>query len=112
PETRHPTLGVQPYGPEAAAHTTNLLVGRQVYLELDLEAYDRYDRLLAYVYVTDPDGTWVAADGRRFTQANHAIALAGLAQPLTIQPNSRYANHYAAAVQTARAARRGMWADL
>jgi len=111
PETRHPTIGVEPYGPEATEYITNLITGRPIYLELDIEAYDRYDRLLAYVYVPDPTGYWAAPDGGRYTQANHAIAQAGLAQPLTIQPNSRYANTYAAAVQTARDAKRGLWAD-
>jgi len=103
---------MEAFGPEAAAYLTNLTQAGWVYLELDIEPYDRYDRLLAYVYVPDPTGYWAAADGSRYTQANHAIALAGLAQPLTIQPNSRYSLTLAAAVQAARDARRGMWADL
>lgn len=110
PETKHPTIGVQPYGPEATEHTTRLLTGKPIYIELDLNPYDRYDRLLAYVYTPDENGSWVAPDGTRYTQANHAIALAGYAQPLTIQPNSRYADIYAAAVNAARDAGRGMWA--
>lgn len=111
PETKHPQRGVEPYGPEASAYTTRLLSGQSVYLELDVEAYDHYDRMLAYVYVIAPEGAWTDASGRRYTQANHAIAWAGLAQPLTIQPNSQYADILAATVQTARAAGRGMWGD-
>lgn len=103
---------MEAYGPEAAEYLTTLVQAGRVYLELDIEAYDRYDRLLAYVYVPDATGYWLAPDGSTYTQANHAIALTGLAQPLTIQPNSRYANAYAAAVQAARDAKRGMWADL
>lgn len=110
PETKKPGEAVQPYGPEAAAYLTELLAGREVYLELDLTPYDRYERLLAYVYYPDAGGEWVTEDGRRYAQVNLAVAQSGLAQPMTIQPNSRYAGLYVAAVRAARAAERGMWA--
>ena len=35
PETKHPTLGVQPFGPEASAYTTARLSGATVRLDLD-----------------------------------------------------------------------------
>ena len=35
PETKHPTLGVQPFGPEASAYTTARLTGATVRLDLD-----------------------------------------------------------------------------
>ena len=51
PETEHPTLGVQPFGPEASAYTTARLTGATVRLELDPDgdARDTYGRLLRYV---------------------------------------------------------------
>jgi micrococcal nuclease len=53
PETKHPTRGVEFYGPEAAAFTSRLVRGRQVRLAFDRERTDRYGRFLAYVYVGD-----------------------------------------------------------
>ena len=50
PETKHPTKPVECFGPEASAHTAELLPpGTPVDLERDVEARDVYDRLLAYV---------------------------------------------------------------
>ncbi len=112
PETRKPGAAVQAYGPEATEFVVDLLAGREVYLELDLDAYDRYERLLAYVYYRDAAGAWLAPDGRRYSQVNLAVAQAGLAQPMTIQPNSRYADLYVAAVRSAREEGRGMWAGV
>src|SRR5215510_6696699 len=51
PETHHPTKPVQCYGPEAEAYTRSRLAGREVTLERDAEARDKYGRLLAYVIV-------------------------------------------------------------
>ena len=50
-ETKHPTLGVQPFGPEASAYTTARLTGATVRLDLDPagDDIDAYGRLLRYV---------------------------------------------------------------
>ncbi|MEW6047303.1 MAG: thermonuclease family protein, partial [Bacillota bacterium] len=79
PETVHPTVGLEPGGPEASAYTKALLPpGTRVSLELDVEQRDRYGRLLAYVYL---------ADGRMI---NAELLRAGWAQLLTIPPNVRH----------------------
>jgi len=54
PETKHPTKGVQPYGPEASDFTTKVLAGRDVWLEFDVKLRDQYGRLLAYVWLEGP----------------------------------------------------------
>ncbi len=66
PETRRPpTSPSQCFGPEASARTTELLpAGTVVRLERDVEARDRYDRLLAYVYRV-ADGLFVNLRARR-----------------------------------------------
>ncbi|NLB26530.1 MAG: thermonuclease family protein [Bacteroidales bacterium] len=51
PETVHPRRGVEPYGPEASEFTKNAIEGKQIRLEFDVEIYDMFKRLLAYVYV-------------------------------------------------------------
>jgi micrococcal nuclease len=53
PETKHPEKGVEPFGPEADAVNRRLVAGKTVRLELDVELWDRYQRLLAYIYVGD-----------------------------------------------------------
>lgn len=57
PETKHPTIGVMYFGPEASAFTTRTAQGKQITLRLDTvgDVRDRYGRLLAYVIL--PNGT-------------------------------------------------------
>jgi micrococcal nuclease len=99
PETVDPRKPVQCFGKEASNRTKALLPkGTAVRLERDVEARDRYGRLLAYLYRVE-DGTFV----------NLALAEEGFAQTLTIPPNVAYADRFAAAVADARSARRGLW---
>lgn len=62
PETHHPDLPVQCYGPAASAYTKNLIGEQKVRLEADPtnQNRDRYDRLLRYAYL--PDGRLVAGE--------------------------------------------------
>lgn len=99
PETVHPWLPTQPYGPEATVYAKNLLTGQSVTLEYDVRKYDRYGRELAYVWLKD---------GR---QVNLLMAQAGLARTLTTPPNVRYAHLYRAATLGAQTTGKGLWAD-
>jgi micrococcal nuclease len=72
--------------------------GASVFLERDVEPRDRNGRALAYMWL--PDGR----------MANEEIVLAGWAMTLTIPPNVKYAERFAAAQRAARAARAGIWA--
>ncbi len=101
PETVDPRKPVQCFGKEASEHTKGLLPpGTVVRLERDVEARDRYDRLLAYVY-RQPDDLFV----------NLALARDGFANVLTIPPNVAYAEEFRAAAAEARDAGRGLWAS-
>lgn len=55
PETKHPQLGVMYFGPEAAEFTRELVLNKEVraVLEPFENTRDKYDRLLAYVYVSE-----------------------------------------------------------
>ncbi|MHC5172336.1 MAG: thermonuclease family protein [Planctomycetota bacterium] len=55
PETKHPTVGLMYYGPEATAFTTRLALGKKVKVLLDTagDQRGRYGRLLAYVQLPD-----------------------------------------------------------
>ena len=103
-----PEVG-EPYADRATAFLAALIEDRPIYLEFDVGERDVFGRLLAYVYVEAPDGAWVAADGRRFMQASHALAAAGLADIMTVPPNVAYAEVFLDAVRAARDAGRGFW---
>lgn len=77
-------------------------------LELDVDIRDRYGRLLAYVYVVDLLGEWTY-DGMRLRQINLELIKRGLAVPLTVPPNVKYADMYVTASQEARGAKVGVW---
>lgn len=53
PETVHPFKELEYYGKEASAFTKNMLEGKTVRLEYDLNKRGKYGRLLAYVWLDD-----------------------------------------------------------
>jgi micrococcal nuclease len=99
PETVDPDEPVGCYGPEASARTKALLPpGTEVRLTRDVEARDRYGRLLVYV-VRAADGLFV----------NRALVAEGYARTLPIAPNDAHRAELARAQSAARAAGRGLW---
>ena len=99
PETKDPRKPVQCFGPEASRNTKRLLPrGTVVQLKTDIETQDHFGRDLAYV--------WRQADGLFI---NRAIADAGFADDLIIEPNVAYAGEIQAAVANAKANKRGRW---
>jgi micrococcal nuclease len=98
PEKDGPFTEEECFGEEATRFTTDLLDGADVTLEFDVEPRDRYDRLLAYVWLGDE-------------LVNETIAREGFAQVLTIPPNVRYADRFVQAVREARAEGRGLWSS-
>ena len=98
PETKDPRRPVQCYGRQAADFNAALVGGERVRLVRDVRARDRYGRLLAYVYRVR-DELFVNAE----------LARLGYAQPLSIAPDVRYADRFAALARAAREDRRGLW---
>ena len=100
PETTHPTRGVEPHGPEAAAYTTARLTGATVRLDRDPagDDIDADGRLLRYV---------VLASGENF---NATPIRDGYATAIRRFPYSRHAEFLQLEAQ-ARRARRGLWAS-
>lgn len=90
---------VECYGPEAKARMAELLpVGTAVRLERDVEARDRYGRLLAYVFRAEDD-----------LHVNHALVLEGYAEARRYEPNVARQGELDAAEAAAKAAQRGLW---
>lgn len=99
PETKHPTKGIQCWGPEASDFTKSLLTaGTRVRLVRDAEARDRYGRLLAYVYLDDTN-----------VFVNRELVRLGFARPYPFEPNSTHKATFADAAWEAQGAQRGLW---
>ena len=101
PETKHPTKPVECFGPEAAAFLATLLPpGTQVRALRDIEARDRFGRLLLHLFV-DVQGVP--------THVNAEIVRGGYARLLAIPPNTAYSAELGRALAEARRDRRGLW---
>jgi micrococcal nuclease len=87
----------QPYYEDATDTNRQLVGGKEVQLEFDVETFDQYGRNLAYV--------WVAG-----AMANLEIVQRGYANAFTVPPNVRYEGQFREAERDAREAERGLWA--
>jgi micrococcal nuclease len=99
PETRHPRKPVQAFGKEATAFTRQMVEGKEVRLEFDVQPRDKYGRLLGYVYVGD-------------TMLNAELVRQGYAQVATYPPNVKYQERFLALQREAREAGRGLWGKV
>lgn len=99
PETVDPGAPVGCYGPEASARVKELLPeGTVVVLARDVEARDRYGRLLVYLTRARDD-----------LFVNRSLLADGFARPLSIAPNEAHRAELARVSAEARAAGRGLW---
>jgi micrococcal nuclease len=99
PETVKPDSPVECYGPEASAHTKELLPpGTPVRVERDVEPRDVYGRLLGYLTRT-ADGLFV----------NDDLIRTGHATVLSIEPNTAYHEQFVESATQAEAAGLGLW---
>jgi len=96
--------GVECYGQEAKEANTRLVSGKSVYLELDVEAYDRYDRVLAYVWATE-DRTDLT------NMVNYVLVLFGYATVATYPPNVKYVDDFVAAQRYVAENSLGLWKE-
>ena len=101
---------IQALGAGASRFAEDLLEGETVYLEPGAEPRDRYGRLLAYLYLTDPEGDWTFGD-ETFRQVNLELVRAGWADALTVPPNDVYQGDFEDAADAARRAGAGMWGE-
>ncbi len=99
PETKHPTKGVECYGPEASAYTEQLLpTGTALRVERDIEARDKYGRLLLYVYTADSN-----------VFVNWDLVMNGYARPMVFEPNTAHKADFAQAATQAELRNVGLW---
>ena len=99
PETRHPTKPIECFGPEASAYLTQLLPkGTAVRIERDVEARDRYGRMLLYLYLGSND-----------LFINLDLVARGYGTPMSIEPNTFHRNDFVRAAAQAEVADVGLW---
>ncbi len=88
---------IKQLGRQSYEFTKKLVEGKRVRLEFDVERFDKYKRILAYVYLSD--GTFVNAE----------IVKQGYASLMTYPPNVKYADLFQKLYREARENRRGLW---
>jgi len=99
PETKHPTKGVECFGPEASAYTEQLLPeGTALRVERDVEARDKYGRLLLYVYIANSN-----------VFVNLDLVMNGYARPMVFEPNTAHMVDFAQAATQAELRNVGLW---
>lgn len=96
PETKHPKKGVEYFGREASEFNKDLVLNKEVILEYDIQRFDKYGRILAYVYVGD-------------VFINAKLVREGYAQVFTVPPNVKYADLFLELQGEARAKKKGLW---
>lgn len=98
PEVAGSPAGAECFGAEASAALADLLpVGTEVRVERDADLFDRYDRMLLYVWADD--GTFV----------NEAMVRDGFARAVLFEPNDAYIAPLRRAEDEARADGSGLW---
>jgi micrococcal nuclease len=99
PETKHPTKPIECFGPEASAYLTQLLPkGTHVRIERDIEARDRYGRMLLYLY-RESDNLFINLD----------LVSHGYGIPMSIEPNTFHRNDFVHAAALAETTNEGLW---
>ena len=88
---------IKQLGRRSYEFTKKLVEGKRVRLEFDVERFDKYKRILAYVYLAD--GTFV----------NAKIVEEGYASLMTYPPNVKYADLFLKLYRQARENKRGLW---
>ena len=90
----------QHYGKEASNFTRKLVEGKQVRIIFDVQKKDRYNRLLAYVFLEDS------------TFLNAELLKQGYAKIATYPPNVKYVEEFRQLDQEARENVRGLWVPV
>ncbi len=97
PETKHPKLGAQPKGEQAAAFTKKMLEeADRITLQYDVEKRDKYNRVLAYVF----------ADG---VNVQEELLEKGLARVGYVYKSRRHLDAFREAEKFARERELGIW---
>ena len=105
PETKHPRKPVQYFGKEASEANKQLVLGKKVRLEYDVQKIDKYGRTLAYVYLPIRD-----AQGKEDEIfVNAWLVENGFARVSTYPPDVKYQERFLELERKAREGKKGLW---
>ena len=99
PETHDKFRGEEPFGREAFEFNKNLVEGKVVRLEKDITDFDKYGRLLRYVYLDS-------------IMVNLELIRLGLAKTYLIKPDGKHYSLFAEIQEDARKQKLGIWSSL
>jgi len=88
-----------PFYQEAKDFNRNLVEGKKVKLEFDVQKKDKYGRLLGYIYVGD-------------IFVNAELLKAGMAVLYTYPPNVKYVDYFTEIQKEARQHKKGVWSQI
>ena len=97
PEIAHDNQKAEAFGYAAKKYNQSLIRFKKVRLEFDKEKYDRYGRLLGYIFLLD--GTFI----------NKEMIEKGYAYALPRKPNVKYHTMLLQTQRDAMSAKQGMW---
>lgn len=98
PESVHPDDNKNTVQGEIASdYVKELLACSSVQLEYDTEKYDKYERVLAYIYLEDG------------TMLNALLLQEGYAKTLTVETNTKYEEYFSRLQEKTKAAEEGFW---
>ncbi|ABS59929.1 thermonuclease family protein [Fervidobacterium nodosum] len=101
------TTTVEPFGTEASDFAKSILLNKEVFLEFDVEYLDKYERVLAYAWLTQPKE--ISEEEIRNKMFNAMVLLNGYAQTMTIPPNVKYVDYFVKFQKEAREKNKGLW---
>ncbi len=104
PETKHPRKPVEHFGHEASEFNRQLVEGKRMRIEFDVQRRDKYRRLLGYVYVQPEDETEAHE-----VFVNAELVGQGYAKVYTVPPNVKHAERFLELERAAREHQRGLW---
>lgn len=104
PETKHPKIGVQKYGPEASEFAKSVLhEGDTVYFELDGKSKtDKYGRYLGYLWYT-------CTEHNKLEMYNERVVEEGLARVGYIYDQTKHLDSLLNTQESAKASKLNIW---
>lgn len=112
----------QPYSIEAHEFTKTILVpGQKVWIEKGVEEFDKYNRLLAYIWLdnvvlneeieTENGDTVLVGEKLGMKSLNELLLREGLAQVVIYPPNTQYVDEFEKVQKQAKKVKKGLWAE-
>ena len=90
---------ISPFGKVSKSYLTDLILGKNLTLEIDVDSLDQYGRTLAYAFLEDR------------TFVNDKIIKDGYGKVMTVPPNVKYVERFVDSQRQARENKLGVWKE-